>query len=558
MSLLRKALVAALGLAALAALWVWWSRPSRVDMAAYVPADALVYLEADSLPEVAEALTSTAAWRAAQADGGGKNWGWAGRVGRFAALTGVGSGEAVVLARAQVAVVVLGFKAAEESETAITFAPRVAVVAETHTSDWRARAAVEGLVGDFAGKAFGEAQVERKELDGVPAVVWAEAGGGRRRIVLAVRDGVAVVANEEAAARACLDVRRGARQSLAGGAQLEEMRERLDARGGVAFGFIPQGRAAAVVEALAPVLIGGLRDEPGAQSLLATLLPKLTDQLVQGVGWSARAAGGRIEDRYLLALPEGVNERLRAPLASADSPAHAAVGLLPHDTHQTTVYHFRNPEFALRAVKAVLLSHVDVASAAIISVVLQSSLKSYGVEEPQEFLRGVGSEVVTARLGEADERKVLIAEVVDREALRAHVLRRLGAASPEQFAGAELYLPTDPEEAAAAFAGNHLILGPAAEVRRCLLARQEGRTLKEAPAYKALAGGADTLTQSLSDDRESVSAVVAALSGRDAPPPAPAESDSVTETRLHEVGIERKTVSAFGQFGELIARLRKR
>ena len=38
MTLLRKALLAALGLAALAALWVWWSRPSRVDMAAYVPA----------------------------------------------------------------------------------------------------------------------------------------------------------------------------------------------------------------------------------------------------------------------------------------------------------------------------------------------------------------------------------------------------------------------------------------------------------------------------------------------------------------------------------------
>ena len=63
MTVFRKALVAAVVLALMALLWVWWSRPERVDMAAYVPADAVVYLEANSLPEIAEALTSTAAWR---------------------------------------------------------------------------------------------------------------------------------------------------------------------------------------------------------------------------------------------------------------------------------------------------------------------------------------------------------------------------------------------------------------------------------------------------------------------------------------------------------------
>jgi hypothetical protein len=273
------------------------------------------------------------------------------------------------------------------------------------------------------------------------------------------------------------------------------------------------------------------------------------------VGWSARAAGGRIEDRYLLALPGGMPERLRGPLATTDAPPHAAAGLLPRDTYQATVYHFRNPELALRGVKATLLSHVDVASAAIISMLLQSSLKSYGVDEPQEFLRGVGVEIVTARLGEADEGKVLIAEVLDREALRAQLVRQR-VARPEQFAGAELYLPNDPEDAAAAFVGNHLVLGPADAVRRCLTARQEGRTLKEAAAYKGLAGGAPPLAQSLADDRESVAAVAASLSRRGASDARPAaESHSITETRLHEIGVERKTVSAFGQFGELVARL---
>jgi hypothetical protein len=291
--------------------------------------------------------------------------------------------------------------------------------------------------------------------------------------------------------------------------------------------------------------------------MLATLLPKLSEQLVMGVGWSSRAAGGRIEDRYLLALPEGMAERLRAPLATTEAPPHAAAGLLPPDTYEATVYQLRNPEFALRGLSAALSSQVDAASAAFISLLLQSSLKSYGVEDPRAFLRGVGAEIVTARLSEADEDKVLIAEVLDREALRAQVLTR-HAARPEQFAGAELFVPNDAGDAAVAFVGNHLVLGPAGEVRRCLAARQEGRTLKEAAAYKRLAGGArGPLAQSLSDDRESVAAVVASLSGRGAAPDArpPGDFYSLTETRLHEVGIERKTISAFGQFGELVARL---
>ncbi|MDQ3806467.1 MAG: hypothetical protein M3416_21875, partial [Acidobacteriota bacterium] len=180
----RKALLAFALLALAAGAWLWWNRPVRVDMAGYVPADAVVYLEANSLTEIAGGLASTEAWREfALAAGVEKSWAGAGWLGRVAALTGLGSGEAVLLSRAQLAVAVLGFKAEEESETAITFAPRVAVVAETHTGDWRARPAVEKLVGDFARRSFGEPRVERKELDEVPAVVWDEPGGSRRRIV---------------------------------------------------------------------------------------------------------------------------------------------------------------------------------------------------------------------------------------------------------------------------------------------------------------------------------------------------------------------------------------
>lgn len=556
MRVARKALLLIVVLAVGAALWVWWSRPRRVDMAAYVPADAVVYLEANSLPEVAEAMTSTNAWRELASPGAEKSWSWAGGLGRFAALTGVGTGEAVLMARAQVAVVVFGFKT-EEAETSITFAPRVAIVAETHTGDWRARATVEELVGDFARRTLTEARIERKELDGVPAIVWAEGGGGRRRIVSAVREGVAVVGNDEAVVRACLDVRRGARQSLAGNQQLEELRARLEAGDALAFGFAPEGSAAKAVEVLAPALAGGVTEEPRVQSMMATLLPKLSGQLIKGVGWSARARAGRIEDRYLLALPEGMAGQMRAPLTTVESAPYAAAGLLPRDTHEATFYHLRNPEFAWRGLHAALSSNVDVTSAAFISLLLQSSLKTFGVEEPREFLRHVGSEVATARLGAADEGRILIVEILDRGALRAHALEQTGA-RPEEFAGAELFVARDPEQTAAAFAGNHLLLGAAADLRRCLAARQEGRTLKDAAAFKDVSNAArpTPLAQTLTDDSEAAAAAAAALSRR-AGARAPGAFHAVTETRLNEAGFERTTLSAFGLFGELAARIKK-
>src|ERR1044071_3143226 len=55
----RRALVAVLLLALAAFAWLWLTRPQRVDMTAYAPADSIVYVEADSLPAIVEASTST-------------------------------------------------------------------------------------------------------------------------------------------------------------------------------------------------------------------------------------------------------------------------------------------------------------------------------------------------------------------------------------------------------------------------------------------------------------------------------------------------------------------
>lgn len=559
----RRALVAVLLSAAAAFAWLWFTRPRRVEMAAYVPADSIIYAEADSLPEILRAFTSTDAWRElAPAAGVETGYGRAGWLTGLLSFTGAGPSDAVVLSRAQVAVAVLGFQASEESDTTLRFTPRAAVVAETHTSGWRVRAAVEKLVGDFARRSFGAQSVERREVDGVAFLVWAEPSGAGRRLVAAAHESVAVVGNDEAAVRACLDVRRGARPSLAADGGLREMRARLGGEGVLAFGYAPRGSAARAVEVFAPAFVGGMTQEAKFQSVLATFLPQLVSQTVGAAGWGARAARGRIEDRYFLSLPGGMSQRLESPFTPSAGEAGGAAAVLPPDAYQVTFYDFRSPEEAWRGLGAALSSQVDVSRGTVITLALEALLKPYGVEKPREFLRACGGELATAKLEAASEGKVLVASVRDRAALREQALAHLGrGARAEQAGDAEMLISLDPDNGAAAFAGDYLLLGSEEDVRRCLRARLGGRTLRDSAVLKGAwqdSGGGAAFARTLTDDRDSARAVLSHLGGRGgagAPEEALARHGySSSQTRLADGGFEKRTLSAFGLFGEIVAR----
>ena len=131
---LRRILLVLAILLALLAAWLYWQRPRRADMAAYVPADTLIYLEINDLPALAEGLTQTEAWRAAaQPAGLDPHFGKIGWLGRAAIWTGFAPAEQVALGRANVAVAVLGVNTSA-ADDALKLKPDYAVVIETHAS----------------------------------------------------------------------------------------------------------------------------------------------------------------------------------------------------------------------------------------------------------------------------------------------------------------------------------------------------------------------------------------------------------------------------------------
>lgn len=566
MKYFRRLLAPFVALLILAAVWLYWWRPQKVDMTAYVPADSIIYLEANSLPEIASGIVRTDAWKTLAPPAGIRSsTGEVGWVSRLAAWTGIGPADVVVFARAQAAVAVLGVEAADAGDT-LKIRPRIALVAETHTGEARTREAVLKLVGDFARRAYGEPSVKEEVKDNLRLTTWT-APGGERSLVAAVEGSVAVIGNDEDAVRACFAVHHNQRAALAGNRQLEEMRERVDSSHASAFGYVSPAGANRLLEIAATAYVGQLSENPKAQSVAASVLLPLANKILGGAGWSARFSGGAVEDRYFLALQNGVAASLREPLSLSTTVMMKEGELLPAGTYSLSRYNYRDPATAWRGLNSTLSSQVGALESAVISGLLNQALKPYGIEEPLAFLRAIGPEIVTARLDESGESYVTIVEVRDEKALRDFVEKRLGAnARTERVGNEEMRVSRDEERGAASFIAGHLMIGPAASVRLCLEARAQSNTLAQADnfqrAVRAMTNEGPASVVTYTEDVPSARAFIRVIASQRAARARPINdpelnralgqlSYSASETRLVEGGFEKRTRSAFGQLGAL-------
>src|SRR5512145_2963283 len=89
------------------AAWLWWRLPSNVDMADYSPVDSIVYMEFNNRTAVGQAIQQSRLWQTAaplnQIKTPQQN-----RLALSAARAGLGPLEAVLFARTQIALVVIG------------------------------------------------------------------------------------------------------------------------------------------------------------------------------------------------------------------------------------------------------------------------------------------------------------------------------------------------------------------------------------------------------------------------------------------------------------------
>jgi hypothetical protein len=469
-----KSLIAVL-VVTLIAGWLYWNRTTRTEMAIYAPSDCLAFVEANDLTEVVQGLEETRSWKALAGPVGARatllpnRW-----LIRLARWTGIGSTEAVLLARAQVAIVFTGVEASPN----LTVKPLAAMVIETHTSQRRMRPTIERHIAELAQRVYGQPVQSQKQVGGVDLSEWSSPDGARH-IVAAFVDTVAIIGNDEPAVMQCLEARRGQRPALAGEKQLEDLRRKVTAPGAAVFGFVSKPGVKSLLQAYALYRAGS---DPNALTI-SRIFADTLGNLVDGLGWSTTVVDGLVEDRRWINLTQDVAGKLRGSFVPGDSTGLTELPFVPFDAQSVSLYHFRDVEGLWRNLNEIISSHSDLLGAIATRPMLRGLLKPYGIEDPDLFVHAVGPRMQIIRLDEVSP-SVLVTEALDRAALRKLAQQRSGANPKiENVGGFELMLSTN-DNWATSFVDNYFLSGPSEGVRRCLQAKAQAKTLSSTDAFR--------------------------------------------------------------------------
>lgn len=555
MKFLRPLLALALLLILIVAVCLWWSTPSRVDMANYAPADSLVYVEFNNLEDVATAIQHSEAWQSAatitQSKPAPQN-----RLMRTAVRAGIGPLPAVLFSRAQVALVVVGLNTTEETDT-LKVRPEVAIIAETHTSKWRTKPAAVEAVKQLANFAYGASMCAERNTDA--EYIECSVAGGDRKIVGAVEGTLVVIGNSDNAVRACLDVRRGTRPSIHTDPELLKVRASLASERSLGFGYISPLNSAKLFSWAAPLLMG---KAPGDQQL-EQLLAVSAGKVLRGVAWTANPSAEGIEDRFLFSLEPGVVSRLQPAFETAERDQDFWK-LVPEGFQSLTIYRNKAPAAAWNSLGSAVSFKLDALPAVLFGSLLRSSLSVYGISDPKEALATLSPPLLTLKPSSSTEGSILVARVSDEARLRRSLTQ-------EVFKGAQgeiiegLTAKVDPEkEFTAVFADGYVLLGKSENMRAGLLALQQKAADVKELQQSAQESSAPIVTYANDEARlNNFILTLLKLQGRRLSNDEVAKLQNTlhsadlvsTETRLNAFGIERTTHSAFGQFSTFISLL---
>ncbi|HEV2827707.1 MAG TPA: hypothetical protein VGW76_08880 [Pyrinomonadaceae bacterium] len=537
------------------AAWLFWASPRDVDMAAYAPADSLLYLEANHPSKILDAISTTEAWRSIANTTGTAaieaKTTWLRGVIRW---TGIGPIRTVILARSQMAVVVSELRTTEEGD-ALKVKPEGALIIETHTAEGRIRPVVEEAVKTLAEKTYGRPTERRTKLEGIEFIEWV-APEDSRQIVTAIFGSLVVVGTSQHVVQQCLAVAQGRAPALNRDPELVTMRTRLEADRTLTFGYVPPRNSAKLLAVSIPILLGRAPGDSEFQRLITNGAMKVFGS----VGWSSTRFSTGIEDRYLINLEPAVVDRLKPNFVPVGGNSHAP---LPK-VYSVTTYNFTNPAATWQALKTAVSSQVDALSTIVFSSILKSALLSYGIDQPEAFLGAVGGEILTVRLDENSERSILVARVRDRPSLRQLFLRTMRASPRSSGVGHTEFLEDKEQELAVSLGDEFIVSGPTIDVRRYLELTGAGtvmdsQSLRRMTFFASSPTTANVVTNT--DDSDRVRRFASTIfANKDAGAVSSERTEaaiallpySVTETTLGERGIERINRSPLGQFSSIV------
>lgn len=535
---------------------LWWSQPAKVDMADYAPADALVYIEVNSITDIANAIQQTDTWKDIASSIGlsvkqPSHWSI------LAARSGLAPIQAVVSTRAQMALVVLGVNTAEKDDS-LRIKPDVALIVETHTSKWRMKNAAVTNLKRLAEFAYGVAACTERtsQVDYVDCVE----PHGSRKLIAAIDGSLVIIGNSDRAVQSCLEVRRGQRPSLHTDPELNRQRSTLRSGAALTFGYVSQANAAKLFSWGVPMLMG---KTPGDQQL-EQILANSAAKILRGISWTSTPSAGSIEDTYQISLEPEVIRQLD-PVFEIGKGNQDYWKFIPDSFRSMTIYRSKDPQAAWFSLNSAVAMKLDAVTSIIFATLLKSGLSGYGIEDPKSIMSTLSPPLITLRpaLGEGS---LLLARVKDEEPLRQALANELVKSGRGEILNGIQSDPSNKKEFAAVFVDGFVVMGGTQNIL-VYLAQLRSNEIFSPDRLQTLELANHENTAAVityTNERESLTTIISALSLFSGRTLSEIELTAIhshldkanfssTESALTSTGIERRSRSAFGQFGSLLS-----
>ncbi|MBC7901757.1 MAG: hypothetical protein H7070_17090 [Saprospiraceae bacterium] len=503
------------------------SKPT--DIRTVIPADALIYLEADDLGKAVSAIAENKMFQQ-----------MAKSKPDLSALKGI-----------KIAVAVTGFETSEqpvtEENSVLNFQPRFVAVVETNAWNFQAVSFTENKLGEFINEVYGGGvELETSDKNEGKYFIWTSQDG--RKAYALVQGSVIFFGNDESAIEKCLAAKRGESDSIA-------KNPKVTTGDRLAFGYVSNDGIAQIANLAGIHLAMASSEEGEVKSFVARVLPEILRGSVKEVTWTAAKTETGIEDKFTIATAPEVARVFDETLVPAGSTDANLAAYLPADVLSATRYDLKDPQIAWRSVLLTAQKQTDSVSGNLIAAFSGSLFEPFGIEDAELMLSSVGPQILTGKFDTAGENVVVIATVKEPQKARNAIAKEISfARSPEKQLNADVW-KSDDGEISAAFIEDKLIIGDAGSVLKCLQAKMDGVNFTKSELFKQFSEG-KAVSVTAGKDFESAGKIVEVLAEKKAADEAN-PINFVTETRFNKNGIERRTVSDFGLIGSIIEQFGK-